>query len=110
MLGIVRNIFGGRKNISGAWLTKEDMQKLREAATRKMSPLRKELYKTWDCTKCSSSYFYAVIRCPSCESLSIEEQMHPLKETGSGYFLAKKGKSSRMMEMPLHDEELGVRR
>lgn len=56
------------------FLTKDDMKKLKEASKKKRSPHRKSTYKIWNCKACGHACFYAVIRCPSCESRSIEEQ------------------------------------
>mgnify|MGYP001607482847 CR=1 FL=1 len=52
------------------YLTKEDMQKLREARER---PSRKVLHKKWLCGVCRHEYFYRIIRCPQCESQRVEE-------------------------------------
>ena len=57
-------------------LTKEDMQKLKEASNKKRSPHRKSTYKIWNCKACGHACFYAVIRCPSCESRAIEEKIN----------------------------------
>lgn len=40
---------------------------------------RKRTYKTWDCSGCSHSYFYQIIRCPLCGSQNIEELSHPVR-------------------------------
>ncbi len=55
------------------YLTKEDMEKLRTATKRPPSPYRKSTYKKWLCKECAGSFFYAVKKCPSCESQKIEE-------------------------------------
>jgi Zn finger protein HypA/HybF involved in hydrogenase expression len=37
---------------------------------------RKRTYKTWHCIDCEHNYFYAMIKCPLCESHEIEQVLH----------------------------------
>lgn len=56
------------------FLTKEDKQKLWTATHKPRSPHRRSSYMKWICNSCKNVYFYAVIRCPTCESRQIEQQ------------------------------------
>ncbi len=38
--------------------------------------VRKSTYETWDCIKCGQSFFYKILRCPSCESSIVKQITH----------------------------------
>jgi len=77
-MGILELLFGkdGSENVSG-FLTKEEIQKLKQATKKPMSQHRKRMYKTWICRRCEHPFFYTIIRCPLCESDKIAEAEHP---------------------------------
>lgn len=83
MLGSIRKLLHKEREIQYdetlGYLTQEDLQKLREAAEKSVSLHRKQSYKTWICVSCERAYFYAVLRCPQCESGMIEERTNPVK-------------------------------
>lgn len=39
----------------------------------------KQMYSTWECGRCVHAFYYAVLRCPLCESRRISKKMHPVK-------------------------------
>lgn len=65
MLGLVKNI------------AKEKMQ-IKKTEINVSYFQRKNFYKTWNCEVCEHSYFFAVLRCPLCESHTIKKMIHPL--------------------------------
>ena len=51
-------------------LTKDDMIKLRKASAK---PIRKRIkHKVYLCANCGHLYFYAIVRCPLCESHDVQ--------------------------------------
>ncbi len=66
------------------FLTRDDMEKLKTATERPASKLRKSSYTTWDCGSCNHSYFFAILKCPLCDSLDIEETSHPTNRIMGG--------------------------
>lgn len=81
-MGMVQWLFGEEhkdkdyKDISG-FLTKEEIQRLKNISKRNPNPMRKRVYKTWICRRCEHPFFYNIIRCPLCESPSIMETEQP---------------------------------
>lgn len=54
------------------YLTKKDMDMLREASKRQLKH-KKVFPEKFNCSSCSYTWFYQSLKCPSCTSSSIEK-------------------------------------
>ncbi|MBI2233276.1 MAG: hypothetical protein HYU56_05115 [Candidatus Aenigmarchaeota archaeon] len=77
MLRTIQRLLGKEKEVvydkTLGYLTREDIERLKEATKKPESPVRKKFYKTWICGS-GHLFFYRILRCPLCESRKIEEQ------------------------------------
>lgn len=59
------------------FLTKEEMNILRNLRNRPTSKLRKSMINKWICRDCEHSVYYKIKRCIECESTSIKQVIAP---------------------------------
>ena len=55
------------------FLTREDLNMLEEASTKK-TKYKKCFPKKFTCPSCGYNWFYETVRCPSCSSKDIKEE------------------------------------
>ena len=76
-MGIIQNLLEKKQvkyDETLGYLTKDDMEKLREAAQRK---IKNKTYNTWECNGCGRSCYYETFKCEMCGSCEIKQIVHP---------------------------------
>ena len=74
MLGTVQKLL---KREESEVFTKEDMKKIKEIGIK--SKRHRAPHKIWLCNSCGHLYFYAVFKCPLCESPKIKNTVYQSK-------------------------------